>query len=188
MNNFQLYLISISLTAKLTRPKKRAQNLLFSSDAVIFSRNGALCFAFRIADVRRTHIVHADIRAFLIKKVVTNEGEHLPFYQQEMSLTIDGSDKHLMFIWPTLVVHKIDEKSPLYGITADTLQTEDFEIVVMLEGAVESTGLAAQARSSYLPHEIYWNHRFDEMVTQDEKTGRYEVINFFLKMLIIEII
>ena len=75
------------------------------------------------------------------------EGESLPFYQQELALNADGCDGRLMFIWPTLLVHKIYEKSPLFGVTK---MDENFEIVVMLEGAVESTGLATQARNYYL--------------------------------------
>jgi hypothetical protein len=102
---------------------------------------------------------------------VTSEGEKLPFYQQELPLSADGCDGRLMFIWPTLLVHQIDEKSPLYGVKAQ----DDFEIVVMIEGAVESTGLATQARSSYLTHEILWNHRFESMIRESSGSGKIEV-------------
>lgn len=71
----------------------------------------------------------------------------------------DGSDDRLMFIWPTLIVHKIDEESPLYELSAQDMLRERFEIVTMLEGVVESTGMTTQARSSYLPSEILWGHR-----------------------------
>ena len=36
---------------------------------------------------------------------------------------------------------------------------EQFEIIVLLEGTVESTGQSSQARSSYLNTEILWGHR-----------------------------
>jgi len=64
-------------------------------------------------------------------------------------------DKILLF-WPTTVVHKITEDSPLYNITQDDLHpyNNSFEIIVVLEGINESTGLTAQARSSYLPSEV----------------------------------
>lgn len=107
-----------------------------------------------------------------MKRHVSSEGESLPFYQQELPLTADGCDGRLMFIWPTLLTHKIDEKSPLFGVTK---MDENFEIVVMLEGAVESTGLATQARSSYLSSEIIWNHRFEEMMKLSKESGKIEV-------------
>lgn len=43
------------------------------------------------------------------------------------------------------------------------------------EGVVESTGMTTQARSSYLPTEILWGHRFQHVVTFRKDTGEYEV-------------
>lgn len=87
----------------------------------------------------------------------------------------DGSDDRIMFIWPTTIVHKITPESPLYNFSAQDMLKERFEIVVMLEGVVESTGMTTQARSSYLPSEILWGHRFVELVAFKKETGEYEV-------------
>lgn len=72
-------------------------------------------------------------------------------------------------------MHKIDRHSPLYALSAQDMLRERFEIVVMLEGVVESTGMTTQARSSYLPTEILWGHRFEHIVTFRKETGEYEV-------------
>lgn len=80
-----------------------------------------------------------------------------------------------MFIWPTTIVHRITKYSPLYNLSAQDMLKERFEIVVMLEGVVESTGMTTQARSSYLPSEILWGHRFVELVAFKKETGEYEV-------------
>jgi hypothetical protein len=53
-----------------------------------------------------------------------------------------------------VVVHKIDRDSPLYTISSADLAREKFEIVVILEGVIESTGSTTQARTSYLPSGI----------------------------------
>lgn len=106
---------------------------------------------------------------------VTKEGEVLPFYQQELTIGSDGGEDRLVFIWPTTVVHKIDRHSPLYALSAQDMLRERFEIVVMLEGVVESTGMTTQARSSYLPSEILWGNRFEHIVTFRKETGEYEV-------------
>ena len=71
----------------------------------------------------------------------------------------DGQDS-IFFIWPLNVVHTIDERSPLYHMSAeDLLHRERFEIVVILEGTTESTAMTTQARSSFIPSEILWGHR-----------------------------
>lgn len=40
---------------------------------------------------------------------------------------------------------------------------------------VESTGMTTQARSSYLPTEILWGHRFENLISFSKDTAEYEV-------------
>lgn len=40
---------------------------------------------------------------------------------------------------------------------------------------IESTGMTTQARSSYLPSEILWGHRFESVVSFKRDLGQYEV-------------
>ncbi|XP_021707001.1 G protein-activated inward rectifier potassium channel 3 isoform X1 [Aedes aegypti] len=170
----QAFMVGI-VFAKLSRPKKRAQTLLFSRNAVICHRDGVPCLMFRVGDMRKSHIIEAHVTAQIIRRKITKEGETLPFYQQNMEVSCDGGDERLMFIWPTIVVHKIDKNSPLYNLSAQDMLRERFEIVVMLEGVVESTGMTTQARSSYLPSEVLWGHRFESVVSFKRETGEYEV-------------
>ncbi|CAH2980221.1 unnamed protein product [Chilo suppressalis] len=170
----QAFMVGL-IFAKLARAKKRNTTLLFSRNAVICLRDGEYCLLFRVGDIRKSHILEAHVRAQLIRKKITREGELLPFYQQELKVGADGEEDRLMFIWPMTIVHKINEKSPLYNLSASDMLRERFEIVVMLEGVIESTGMTTQARSSFLPSEILWGHRFETMVTFRKDTGEYEV-------------
>lgn len=70
---------------------------------------------------------------------MTREGELLPFFQTELKVGGDGEEDKIFFIWPTTIVHKIDEQSPLYHVSASDMLRERFEIVVILEGK-EATG------------------------------------------------
>ena len=54
----------------MSRPKKRAQTLLYSRNAVICLRDGQLCLMFRVGDMRKSHIVEAHIRAQIIRRKV----------------------------------------------------------------------------------------------------------------------
>lgn len=170
----QAFMVGL-IFAKLARAKKRNTTLLFSRNAVICLRDGEFYLLFRVGDIRKSHILEAHVRAQIIRKKITREGEILPFYQQELKVGADGEEDRLMFIWPMTIVHKIDEKSPLYNLSASDMLRERFEIVVMLEGVIESTGMTTQARSSFLPSEILWGHRFETMVSFRKDTGEYEV-------------
>ncbi len=63
--------------------------------------------------------------------------------------------------------------SPLYDLSAMELQCSDLEVIVILEGVVETTGITTQARTSYVSEEIQWGHRFVPIVTEEE--GVYSV-------------
>ena len=92
-----------------------------------------------------------------------------------MEDTSDVKSNFFCLLWPETVVHSIDQSSPLYELSADDLQSENFEIVVIMEGTIESTDQRVQARTSYLPAEILWGHRFEPVVSYDRSQARYIV-------------
>ena len=161
--------------AKLSRPKKRAETLMFSKSACICKQDGDLCLLLRVGDMRKSQIVEAHIRAVLIKKKVTKEGDVLPLYQFDVDLGFDEGRDRLFLVWPVIIVHKIDERSPFWELTPEDLHREQFELIVVLEGIVESTGMTTQARSSYLPGEVLWGHRFERLVTFQKENGQYQI-------------
>ncbi|ODN02309.1 Inward rectifier potassium channel irk-1, partial [Orchesella cincta] len=160
--------------AKVSRAKKRSETIMFSRNAVINKRDGILCFMFRVADMRTTTLLEAHVRAQLVRKRVTSEGEVIAYHQEELEVGGDGEkdDKVLLF-WPTTVIHRITDSSPLRDITQEDLHTYNnlFEIIVVLEGIVESTGLTVQARSSYLPSEVLWGQRFANLTSCKTSSG-----------------
>ncbi|XP_043494847.1 uncharacterized protein LOC122519463 isoform X2 [Polistes fuscatus] len=170
----QAFMVGI-VFAKMSRPKQRTQTLLFSKNAVICQRDGELCLMFRVGDMRKSHIIGAAIRAQMIRSRTTKEGEILSQNQHELAVGTDGQNGNLFFIWPTTIVHKINAESPFYNLSAEDILTDRFEVVVILEGTIESTGQTTQARSSYLPQEILWGHRFEPMVMYSKERQGYEV-------------
>lgn len=159
--------------AKLSRPAKRSQTIMFSKMATISLREGRLCLIFRVGDVRsKSHIIGATIRVSLVSHKVTLEGEVIPFYHHQLDAKIDGSRNNLLLIWPVLVVHEINELSPLFHLNAKQLAEFKFEIITVLEGTIESTGQSIQVRSSYLPSEVKWGYRFEQIVST-HGFGRY---------------
>ncbi|KHN72412.1 Inward rectifier potassium channel irk-1 [Toxocara canis] len=161
--------------AKLARPIKRAATILFSKNAVICMRDGKLCLLFRVGDMRKSSLAEAHVRLQMIKKCITYEGELLPFHQFDMDVGYDEGLDRVFVIWPITICHEIDENSPLYEVSKETLETSRFEIIAILEGVVESVGSTTQARTSYLPNEILWGKRFEKLVTYQRENGEYRI-------------
>ncbi|XP_072282676.1 G protein-activated inward rectifier potassium channel 4 isoform X2 [Pyxicephalus adspersus] len=158
---------------KISQPKKRAETLMFSNNAVISLRDEKLCLMFRVGDLRSSHIVEASIRAKLIKSKQTKEGEFIPLNQTDINVGFDTGDDRLFLVSPLIISHEINEKSPFWEMSHAELKMEDFEIVVILEGMVEATGMTCQARCSYVDTEVLWGHRFTPVLTLEK--GFYEV-------------
>ncbi|KYO26458.1 G protein-activated inward rectifier potassium channel 3 [Alligator mississippiensis] len=158
---------------KISQPNKRAETLVFSSHAVVSLRDDRLCLMFRVGDLRNSHIVEASIRAKLIKSKQTLEGEFIPLNQTDINVGFETGDDRLFLVSPLIISHEINEHSPFWEVSKQELEKDEFEIVVILEGMVEATGMTCQARSSYLVDEVLWGHRFMSVLSLED--GFYEV-------------
>ncbi|EGW11150.1 ATP-sensitive inward rectifier potassium channel 14 [Cricetulus griseus] len=104
---------------------------------------------------------------------VTPEGEYIPLDHQDVDVGFDGGTDRIFLVSPITIVHEIDSASPLYELGRAELARADFELVVILEGMVEATAMTTQCRSSYLPGELLWGHRFEPVLFQ--RGSQYEV-------------
>uniref|UniRef100_UPI00358E02FF ATP-sensitive inward rectifier potassium channel 11 n=1 Tax=Myxine glutinosa TaxID=7769 RepID=UPI00358E02FF len=158
---------------KTAQAHRRAETLIFSKHAVITVRSGKLCFMFRVGDLRKSMIISASIRMQLVKRTTTAEGEVLPLDQIDIQMENPLGSNSIFLVSPLIICHTIDHKSPFYELSPASLQHEDLEVIVILEGVVETTGITTQARTSYLADEILWGHRFVPIVCEED--GRYSV-------------
>lgn len=56
-----------AVMAKIAKPKKRNETLVFSDTAVVALRDGKLCMMWRVGNLRKSHLVEAHVRAQLLK-------------------------------------------------------------------------------------------------------------------------
>lgn len=182
--------------AKLSRPKKRTETLVFSKQAMIAPRDGIYNLMVRVGDLRKSHIILAHVKMYLIRSRFTSEGEYIPCEILELPvMSLNNTD--LLLFMPIIVAHKIDQTSPLYEMIAfknkydsnsyaEEFLINDFEILVTLEGTVESTGASTQARTSFLPSEIVWNHVFEPLISVSENNSKatidFSLFNNTIKM------
>ncbi|NWU71642.1 KCNJ5 protein, partial [Pterocles burchelli] len=163
---------------KISRPKKRAQTLIFSKNCVVSRRDEKLCLMFRVGDLRDSHMVDAKIRAKLIKSRQTAEGEFIPLEQSELNLGYDTGEDRLFLVEPQIICHVINRHSPFWDMSAESLRREQFEIIIILEGIVEATGMTCQARTSYTEDEILWGYRFEPCMSLEKGAFRVDYSRF----------
>lgn len=64
----------------------------------------------------------------------------MPFHQHEINLQIDSNGDNVYLGWPIMASHIIDNSSPFYHLSKKNLERAAFELIIILEGIVESTG------------------------------------------------
>ena len=139
--------------ARFSRPTAR---VLFSSVAVVGPYNGVPTLSIRLANQRQNQMLAAEVTMTLVRDEMSDEGELARrFY--DLALVRDRSP---VFALTFRVMHPIDADSPLHGLNYETLAEQHAEIVVIAGGVDETLVQPVNARTSYLPHEILWSHRF----------------------------
>lgn len=158
---------------KTAQANRRAETLIFSKYAVISLRNNKLCFMLRIGDLRKSMIISATVRMQVVRRSSTPEGEVVPLDQIDIHMDNPVGTNGIFLVSPLIICHVIDKTSPLYEVSASDLLHEDLEVIVVLEGVVETTGITTQARTSYVAEEILWGQRFAPTVSEED--GMYAV-------------
>ncbi|KAJ0066025.1 hypothetical protein NL108_001252 [Boleophthalmus pectinirostris] len=168
-----------AVMAKIAKPKKRNETLVFSETAVVAMRDGKLCMMWRVGNLRKSHLVEAHVRAQFLKSRVTTEGEFLPLDNVDINVGFDTGTDRIFLVSPVTIVHEINDESPFYEMDQNALEKDSqLEVVVILEGMVEATAMTTQCRSSYLSSEILWGHRFEPVLFK-RKDGYQVDYSFF---------
>jgi inward rectifier potassium channel len=151
--------------ARFSRPTAR---VIFSRKAVIAPYNGVPTLMFRAANQRRNQILEAQINVAVLRNEVSAEdGTMRRFY--DLALARSHTP---MFSLTWTVMHAIDEKSPFYGCTPQSLEAADMEIVITLIGIDETFAQTIHARHSYGADDVAWNHRFADILSRLEDGTR----------------
>jgi len=145
--------------ARFARARAR---VLFSRCAVVTSYDGRPAFMFRMANERGNQIAEATLHATLLRTDTLAEGTTMR-RQYDLNMVRDHS---IVFVLTWTAIHIIDEKSPLHGMTAEALASQQVEIVVSVKGFDETVSSTIHARHSYLPDEIHFGARMKDVLTR----------------------
>ncbi len=164
---FSMSLMTGLIFARFSRPSAR---LLFADSPVISSHEGMPTLMVRFANERHNVISNATAKLWLLKNVVSMEGQPLRrFYELPLM-----RNEHPALALSWTLYHVIDEQSPLYGLNADDLETSNVSLVVVVSGYDVVAAQTVHARKSYEHPDIRFGHRYADILDTSED-GRLRI-------------
>lgn len=157
--------------AKFARP---TANVLFSDVCCIYVNEGVPTLVFRMANARGNRLVEANLAVSLARTVRTQEGET---FRRVLDLKLVRDHNPMFFVGWT-AMHRIDESSPLFGSTQDSLAQEGAEVLAVLTGLDEDIGATLHARRAWGPGEIRWGQRFVDIVANTKIENGLRVFDY----------
>ncbi|HYN80603.1 MAG TPA: ion channel [Gemmatimonadaceae bacterium] len=134
--------------ARFSRPTAA---IVFSRRAVVTGYRGQTGLMFRLTNARANQLLELEAKVLFSRM----EGDSRQYDQLALE-----RKRVVFFPLSWTIVHPIDEKSPMWGMTADELAERDAEFLVLLSGIDETFSQLVHARTSYKPSEIVFGHRF----------------------------
>ena len=150
-------LITGLLFTRFSRPSARVQ---FTRMAVVAQYEGAPTLMFRMANERQNQILQAEVQVTLLRAERSPEG--MPMWRQRDLKLVRGQSSFFGLSWT--LFHVIDESSPLWGETPESLVAKDAEIVVLLAGVDEVLSQTVYARHTYDAKDVRWGYRFADIL------------------------
>jgi len=154
-----LAVITGIMFARFSRPRAR---FLFTRNAVVRPIDGKRTLVFRTANERQNVVQDASARLRMLRSEVTREGFRI---RRVIDLPLLRSE-HPMFVLGWTIMHVIDDASPLWAETAESLERSEAAFVLSVSGTDETTGQTLMARGEYSHADIRWNSTFLDILQE----------------------
>ncbi len=150
--------------ARFSRPTAR---ILFSNVAIVKAFEGAPTLMFRVGNQRGNFILEASVRVSILRREMVDGREMRRFYDLPL---VRSSSPVFALSW--LVMHRIDEFSPLFGYDAVTFLEGADEVIVLLTGTDASVIQPLHARHAFAPEAVIFDHDFVDVISSDDAGRR----------------
>jgi inward rectifier potassium channel len=167
-NFLGLSFIAVSTGVIFARVSRPTARVVFSKNVLIVRHEGKKTLMLRAANERANQILEAEVTLSVTKQKRTAEGQMMRRFE-DLKVTRARSP---LFALTWAIMHVIDESSPLYGETLETMDEEGVQIIVVLSGIDETFAQRIHARYAYLPEDILWDKRFADVIIYDEDGRR----------------
>jgi len=138
--------------SRFSRPTAK---LLFSRHALIAPYQNITALEFRVANARSNELIEVSAKVLLSKFEEVDGTRTRRYYPLDLERT---GVVFLPLTWT--VVHPINQNSPLYGETPESLRRSQSEFLVLLKAFDETFSATVQTRTSYIPDEVLFGYRF----------------------------
>ena len=176
LTGLMLFAIATGLLfGRFSRPSAR---IGFSPKMLIAPYSDVTALQFRVVNRRSNNLINLKTRV-LMMTVEIADGKPIRQFKP-----LDLERESVLFLALTwTVVHPIDQKSPLFGMTAEQMAQRQVEFIVVLEGFDESFGQIVHTRYSYRHDEIIWGAKFTssfvveqsgDLMLEIDRVGEYE--------------
>lgn len=151
-------LISGLLYGRFSRP---AAKIRFSDQMLIAPYKEGTGLMVRLVNPRASELIEVEASISLaINQIDPDTGVTArSFFSIELEIS-----KIAFFPLSWTLVHAIDEKSPLWGLSEAELLEANAEVMILIKGTDEATVQNVHARRSYISNEIVWNARFSPIM------------------------
>jgi inward rectifier potassium channel len=158
-----LVITALSTGLVFTKFSLPTARLMFSRQAALSRMNGVPTIAFRLGNQRSNKIIEARVRVSVVRTERTLEGK--TFYRYvDLALQRDRIPS-LERSW--MVLHTIDDKSPLTGETAESLAEKEAEITVSVTGTDDLWMQSVHATHRYMHDDIAWGKRHADILSEE---------------------
>src|SRR4051812_29604041 len=147
--------------AKFSLPMSR---LAFSKFITISPMNGRPTLMLRLGNERSNVIAEARIHVGLVNTEITEEGMTL-YRLKDLALVRDTSQA-LTRSWT--VMHVIDEQSPLFGMTPESMAEREVEFFASVVGTDDTSLQPVHGRHRYLGTDVVWGARHADILSERE--------------------
>ena len=147
--------------AKASRPQA---SVLFSDAMVLSPMHGVDTLRFRAGNARGNEVVEAQVSVSVLLDDISPEGHHT---RRMLDLQLVRSRSPL-FRLSWLVMHPINEDSPLHGLDPHIWEHHVVLFIVTMTGFDATYGQPTYTRKIYLPQDVRPGHRFADVLSEAE--------------------
>src|SRR2546421_11190314 len=166
-----LFLLAVMTGLIFVRFSRPIARVAFSRSIVIAPLNGKPTLMVRIGNENHHSMVEAEFRIMFSRDEPLIEGGDFRYFYA-LKLHFD----HLTIFPAALTLrHEIDEQSPLYGATPESLEVSRALFFVSVVGIDPVIAAEVQTQRDYTWREVLFGHRFVEIYKEEGKRRRLTV-------------
>jgi inward rectifier potassium channel len=136
--------------------------LVFTSKICISPMDGVPTIMLRIGNDRASLVYEATVRLVATRTVTTQEG--VKFYRMVDLVLVRDRTPALARSWT--VMHRLDEASPLRGLTPKQCDDDEIEILVSVAGTDDTSLQPVHGRRRYEARDILWGARPADVLSE----------------------